>query len=274
MNASAKRCMFLLTLFITSLSAISQEESWDVYMAQYEKGAGSTVINMSAKDYAPLKEFPFLLETGVHLINCTGDGLPSKAEFDKLYKISDKIKAVIDAAAKNKLVGTFSYQCERIDYYYLGDTGAIRQKIEAVYKSAFPRYKYSITIRKDENWEAYLTFLYPNDETREYMENEKVILNLTKAGDNLSKPRQVDHWLYFKTEDDRSKFVAYCSNEHYKIEGKNFLKDATLHYQLQISRVDNVDLSSISKITILLRKKASELNGSYDGWETIVIKEK
>jgi hypothetical protein len=106
------------------------------------------------------------------------------------------------------------------------------------------------------------------------MSNQKVVLNLTKEGDDLSKPRQVDHWLYFSSEADRDKFITYAAKEKYKIESKDNNKDSKLKYQLRISRVDNVDLDSISKITIGLRRKAKELNGEYDGWETFVVKEK
>ncbi|MEP7254396.1 MAG: DUF695 domain-containing protein [Ferruginibacter sp.] len=269
-----KQSTILFGLLFQALLSFSQEENWDVYMAQYDKGVGSTLINMSLKEYAPIKEFPFLLTTGVKLIKCSDDGLPTKDEFEVLYQISDKMKSVIDSKLKNKSSGTFSYQCERIDYYYLNDTIGIRKLLESAYQTDFPNYKYSINIKNDKNWEAYFSFLYPNDEAYEYMSNQKVILNLTKEGDNLSKPRQVDHWLYFKTEADRNKFITYALKEKFKVKNKKNLNDSKLKYQLQISRVDKVDIDSISKITIDLRKKAKELNGEYDGWETFVIKEK
>jgi uncharacterized protein (TIGR01619 family) len=227
---------------------------------------------MSLKESAPDKQFPFLLTTGVNLLKCTDDGLPTKGEFDMLYKISDRIKLLVDSISKNKFSGTFSYQCERKDYYYLADTTGVRKLLEAIYQKTFPGYKYSINIRNDEQWDAYLTFLYPNDETFEYMSNEKVILNLTKEGDDLTKPRQVDHWLYFKNESDREKFISYAVKEKFKMESKKFVQDSKLKYQLQISRTDKADVGSISKITIELRKKAKELNGDYDGWETFVVK--
>lgn len=270
----AKHYTILLGLLIQTLFTFSQEENWDVFMAQYEKGVGSTLVNMSLKEHAPMKQFPYLLKTGVTLINCPKEGLPTKDEFEVLYQISDSMKSIIDLNSKNKSIGTFSYQCERMDYYYINDTTGIRKLLELAYQKDFPNYKYSITLRKDENWEAYLTFIYPNEETYEYMSNEKVILNLTKEGDDLIKPRQVDHWLYFKTEADRNKFIPYALKEKYKVESKGFSKDAKLNYKLQISRVDKVDIGSISKITIELRKKAKELNAEYDGWETFVVKGK
>jgi Family of unknown function (DUF695)/Regulator of ribonuclease activity B len=270
----AKNFTILLGLLMQSLFSFSQAENWDVYMAQYEKGVGSTLINMSLKQYAPIKQFPYLLKTGVKLINCTENGLPSKEEFETLYQISDRMKLLIDSNSKNKSTGTFSYKCERTDYYYLNDTTGIRKILELAYQKYFPKYQSSIAIRNDENWEAYLTFLYPNEETNEYMTNEKVIRNLTKEGDNLSKPRQVDHWLYFNTEADRNKFISYAVKEKYKVESKKFVKEAKLKYQLQLSKIDIVEIGYISKITIELRKKAKALNGQYDGWETFVVREK
>jgi hypothetical protein len=269
-----KQYTILFALLLQTLLSFSQEEQWDVYLAQYEKGVGSTVLNMSLKQLAPMKQFPYLLTTGVKLINCSPEGLPVKDELDVLYQISDRIKALVDSISINKLAGTFSYQCERIDYYYLSDTNEVRKSLEAAYKNYFPNYKYSIKISNDQNWEGYLTFLYPNEETYEYMSNEKVIGNLTKEGDDLSKPRQVDHWLYFKTEADRNKFILYATKEKFKIEKKDYYKDSKLPYRLQISRTDKVDINSISTITIALRKKALEYNGKYDGWETFVIKKK
>jgi len=265
---------FLFAFLIHTVVSFSQEDSWDVYLAQYEKGVGSTMINMSLKKIAPVPQYPFLLKTGVRLIDCSNDGLPSKDEFERLYRISDRVKVIIDSTLKNIPVGTFSYQCERTDYYYIKDTAEIRSQLELIYQKEFPNYKYSISFRYDKSWEAYLTFLYPNEETYEYMTNEKVILNLTKAGDDLSKPRLVDHWLYFNDEATRIRFITYALKEKYKIESKEYRKDARLKYQLQISRTDRVDINSISKITIQLRKMAKGLDGEYDGWETFIIAEK
>jgi Family of unknown function (DUF695)/Regulator of ribonuclease activity B len=269
-----KKYVILSILLFSRLVSFSQADNWEVYLAEYEKGVGSTVVNMSLVSKAPLKPFSYLLKTGVKLLHCKLDGLPEHEEFDMLYKIADEQKAIIDATTKNKAAGTFSYQCERTDYYYITDTGNIRKLLEAAYQKKFANYSYSIIIKPDENWDAYLKFLYPNEETLAYMGDEKVIRGLQDAGDDLSKPRQVDHWLYFKTEADRNLFTSYAIKEKYKIESKEFVKDAALKYQLQISRIDKVDIASINPVTTALTKKAKELNGTYDGWETFVIKSK
>lgn len=268
-----RRVFIIVSLLLNiSLPSFCQEEEWDVYMAAYEKGAGSTVLNMAYKAIAPIKEYPFLLITGVIINDCGLDGLPTKAAFDQFYQISDKVKNTIDLNYKYKLVGTFTYQCERVDYYYLADTAKLRDRLNLTYENNFPELTRKIKLQKDSTWEAYISFLYPNEETLEYMSNQKVILNLIDAGDKLTKSRQVDHWLYFRNSADRDRFIGYIVKEKYKIESKKFNNNSKLSYQLQISREDLVNLESITKITLELRKKAEEYRGEYDGWETFIIK--
>jgi hypothetical protein len=265
---------FIFSLFVTlALNAFSQEDVWDVYLAAYEKGTGSTLVNMSLKDAAPMLRLPYLLTTGVSLNICNPHGLPEKEEFNTLYQISDTVKAALNTRLRAVAAGTFSYQCKRIDYYYLPDTTGIRKLLETAYKKNFPGYQYHINIKNDADWKVYLGSLFPDEEHLDQLTNQKVILNLTDAGDDLSKPRMVDHWLYFKTDAERSSFIPYAVKEKFKI-AKSFSPNTRLTYQLQLSRIDKVDLASISIITSALRKKANELNGQYDGWETVVVTKK
>jgi hypothetical protein len=262
---------FSFVTFNSVAFAQQSDEQWDVYMAQYEKGRGSTVINMALKSKAPDSSFRFLLSTGVHFHNCSNEGFPSPAEFQKLYIVSDSVKNLVDLNGLNIMAGTFTYQCERKDYYYLKDTNNIRQNLSTLYKKQFPGYQPIISISEDASWEAYLTFLYPNEETMEYMSNEKVLIKLQEAGDKLDKERLVDHWLYFSDAKSRESFIVYAKAKDFKIESKE-MRDGPKPFQLHISRSDKVDLPSISKLTLELRREAKKYHGDYDGWEAFVVR--
>lgn len=266
-----RKCLLFFLFIITCLFVSAQDEGvWDVYMAQYEKGAGSTVLDMSLKNKAPNKSFPFLLSTGVRFKDCN-EGFPSKSEFEKLYAVSDSVQKLVNTTASNIMAGTFTYQCERKDYYYVNDTNDIRQKLTALYQKRFPAYEPVINIREDAAWEAYLTFLYPNEETKEFMSNQKVVAKLMEAGDKLDKERPVDHWLYFPNAKSRDSFALYAQAKGFKIESKE-MRDSAKPYQMHISRVDKADLPSISKLTLELKRAAAKYDGDYDGWETFVVR--
>lgn len=262
---------FSFAAFYSLASAQQDDGQWDVYMAQYEKGVGTTLINMGLKSKAPDRNYRFLLSTGVHFSDCTDDGFPSQAEFQKLYVVSDSVKKLVDLSVSNILAGTFTYQCDRKDYYYIKDTANIRQKLSALYKKRFASYQPIINIKEDASWDAYLSFLYPNEETMEYMTNQKVVMKLQDAGDKLDKERPVDHWLYFPDEKSRDSFIVYAKAKDFKIESKE-MREVAKPFQLHISRVDKVDLPSISTLTLELRREAKKYNGDYDGWEAFVVR--
>jgi len=141
-----------------------------------------------------------------------------------------------------------------------------------LYQKKFPGYEPYIGLKEDRAWKYYIDFLFPNNAVQEYMRNIKVVVKLSEAGDKLDKPRQVDHWIYFESEANRERFIQYAIKEKFKVEKRDKLKDRDLPYLLQISRVDRVDMPSISLVTVELRKQAELYKGKYDGWETVVIK--
>lgn len=261
----------LLLLF--PLLVFSQQENWDAYMMEYEKGPGSVLINMAAKESAPVKTLPFLITTGITFSNCTTEGLPAATEFSRLNIVSDSAKSVIEKNINSYLLaGTFTYQCQRVDYYYTRDTGNIRRELALMYINRFPGYTPVITIRPDSSWLTYLDFLYPKEEVIEFMHDQKAVMRLKDAGDNPSKERQIDHWLYFSTESDRRCIFNYLADNKFIIEGMDKTDKTGYPFSLHISRNDKTDINIISKITKALGIQARLCKGVYEGWESPVVK--
>lgn len=261
----------LLFCLLKTILSFSQEENWQVYLAQYEDGVGSTIVNMELINLAPINNYPFVLVTGVTFSDCDEAGFPTKEEFDNLYDISDSVVHFLTQHVEHIFSGTFTHQCERLDYIYLTDTIGVRNLLSEMYEQLFSDYSYYINLKEDKKWEYYLDFLYPNEVTQEYISNGFVLEQLQEAGDDLTEKRQVDHWLYFKDGKNRDLFAKLMEEEGFTIEGKGKEKGYEYNYKLQISRVDFVDIESISEITLMLTQKSAEFNGEYDGWETFVI---
>jgi hypothetical protein len=266
------KVLIALVFIVFSCPAFAQEENWDVYLAEYAKGPGSTLVDMGLRRSAPLRSFPFLVVTGVAFTDCNSEGMPTSEGFTLLYGVSDSVRSVMQQTPSNRLAGTFTYQCERLDYYYVADTAGIREKLVSLYDRRFKDFRSSISIKRDSAWGTYLNFLYPNEETIEYMSNSKVLMKLSEAGDKLTAPRKIDHWLYFASTNGRDCFIAYAKANKYKIELTEKTKDPELPYKLHISRIDKIDIASISKTTLKLKQQAVKCNGDYDGWETFVVK--
>jgi hypothetical protein len=263
---------FTLLILIVSLCAHAQP-NWDVYTAQYDKGMGSVMLDMSLKAKAPVKKLPWLVVTGVTFNYCDEHGLPGLSAMPTLYAISDSLQVNMNKHGENINTGSFTYQCQRLDYYYVTDTVNLRKQLLQFYRQKFPSYAPYINFKKDTSWSGYLKFLYPGDAVLEHMQNEKIVFKLQKAGDKLDKARIVDHFIYFKNKEDLTCFWFYANTYGFKLESQDNTGDAEKPWQLHISRMDKVDLASIDQLTILLRREAGKCHGVYDGWETVVVKQ-
>lgn len=159
---------------------------------------------------------------------------------------------------------------ERLEYFYIADKKGLKEKIEKYYEENYSDYKFYLNITEDQNWEYYIEFLYPNQETLNYMADQSVIRNLYNAGDPLTKERRVNHWIYFSTESDMKKCKKELENKDFVIQYSGVNQQTDLPYELHFSRSDKVDINSIFPITTDLRNIAKEYKGEYDGWETTV----
>ena len=268
--------LIVVFILIVQLPLLAQEskENWDTYMATYKKGVGSVLLNMSLKEKAPVLGFNYLVITGVKIKECTPEGFATEQEFQKLYKISDAVTELIDKKKRSISAGTFTYQCERLDYFYVNDTTLLRKYLSDFYRTYYPQYSYIIQLQEDKSWSRYLTFLYPNEGTMESMKNQKVLLQLTKAGDKLTKERRIDHTLHFKTEEERRDFFLWAYDQKFLMDKDGLSKDTSAHpFVLKMYRVDKPDLTTINRLTLYLAKEATRFNGVYSSWETFVIKD-
>lgn len=269
-----KKLLPFLFLFAITCSLHAQPDEWDTYIARHEKGPGSTLVNMSLKRTGPDSLRGWLFAAGVKFKNCTKEGLPAPDAFLSLTRISDSVIAVMERTCRPVLAGTFTYQCERKDYFYVPDTSGLQQAVDTMLHQQFPGYTPVYIIRRDPKWEAYLNFLYPNEETLDFIRNQKTVMRLLKAGDINNTPRPVDHFLRFKTEKDREGFIYAAIGRKYTIVSKNTDSLHTYPYRLHILRTDPITLSVINKITRDLKNEAIRFKGIYEAWETIIMRKK
>ena len=149
------------------------------------------------------------------------------------------------------------------------------EKSEELCKEAlkkFPDYQWNCSITEDVKWDIYFNFLYPDIYSYKAMMNRSVIENLMKQGDNLEKEREIDHWLYFYSEESLNLAAKKLEELGYKILSGKKMEDETDTYQINISRMDNVVFNHINEVVWELVEIAESLNGYYDGWGCTVVK--
>lgn len=260
------------SILISFLNLPAQNQSWDNYVKTYDDKPGSIVVRMDLAKSAPIKEFPYLLICGVIYESENEDGLPQAEIFPFLRGSSEDFAKYLKSVCEFIRVGAFTYNFQRLEYFYIDDDSAVAERISQFWKEKYPGVKYYLDIKRDSVWKYYLGFLYPDVKTLNFMADRRIVQTLENGGDALSNPRDVDHWIYFENQDDLDKFKSEIARKGFDVVEEKDLSREENSLELHIRRNDSVQLDYIHSVTTMLRELAKSCNGNYAGWNTKLIK--
>ncbi|MCW3123367.1 MAG: hypothetical protein JWQ38_2859 [Flavipsychrobacter sp.] len=236
-------------------------------MAKFGDKPGSVLVDLGLMPTAPDSRYPYLVVTGPKVQKCNKQGLPGKDEIAALEEVLDVTGNFITGVTAKVLAGTLTYDCKRLNYYYVKDTTGLRNALTRMYSRSFPGYGYNISMSLDKEWTEYKTFLYPSDATFNWMENNKLITKMKEGGDSLSKPRNIAFELYFRADTSRSAVAAFATAKGYSTEQLMNAKATNAPYQLIVSKYTQVKIDTITVMSTELKKEAAKHHGYYNGWE-------
>lgn len=144
------------------------KQSWDTYLQTFDHGkTGSKTYRSDLLEHAPITNFGNLLIVGTKYKSLNPDGFPEGDDFEFLYNLGDELIELIEESTDAIMVGSFLYNGERLEYFYIQHAGSLIEKIESFYKSNYPDRQFYITIKEDKNWKYYKEFLMPKKQELE-----------------------------------------------------------------------------------------------------------
>jgi hypothetical protein len=267
-----KFIQIVIACLSTSTVFAQQDENWVNYLAQIERKPASILVDLAMYDKSPNRLLPYLLIAGPKSKHCDANGIPDKGEIPALEEILHAESLFITGVTPKALVGTLTYNCERLNYYYIKDTAGLKVAIARLYNRSYKDYDYVCKLKPDPDWSDYRNFLYPSEENFTWIENNKIITDLIMQGDSLTKPRAIRFILLFKAEQDRKTFMDIVHKRGYNVDELNYIKKAENPYCLRISRFDKIEPDMIEEMTTEIKADAKKNNGIYEGWSSDVIK--
>lgn len=265
------RLAFSSIVLLSSSSLLAQQEQWDTYMAKIGAKPGSVLIDMGVYPAAPMKLFPYLVVTGPHAKKCDGSGLPSPGEIDSLERVLDATTGMLSGATAKKLVGTLTYNCERVNYYYVQDTVAVRRALNRMYETHLTDYSYSLKIKYDPQWEVYRNFLYPDSASRSWMATNKTVNKLIAYDGNAAQPRNITYTFVFQSAKNCAAFVDSARTRNYAV-GTMQLKQAMARlYEINVMRRNSLRMDSLHANRSELEQLAVSQGGYFTTMESEVV---
>ena len=251
----------------------THQEDWAVYLSTINsEKAGSILVDLGLRNIAPVKTRPNRVRIDITMNNPDVSGLPSEGEMDRLHLIEDAIHNAFNVKHGAIYAGHLYYNGELSLYEYVDDTESAGNTI-AEAMATFPDYKFKHKVDREEAWESYSEFLYPLPINMQSIQNGRVIQNSLEAGDNLEKEREVRHWIYFKTENDKKRFLGSIKGIGFTVENISDTKIEGFSLGVILSRFDKLDPMSVDGYVLDLWQKAEDVNGDYDGWEAGIVKD-
>lgn len=197
------------------------------------------------------------------------DGMYESDEFPKLKALEDELQALV-GQHDSLYVGRITVAGHRHFFVYTPDSEeAWAPRVRALgTKHGRPL---AFFVQPDPQQEAYWQELFPTDDDWQVIKDLGVLEALKERGDDGSASRPINHWAYFPSPEAAEQFSQWATEKGYTLVGSR-AADEELRICVKFEHTGTVQLEEITSHTIALRRKASDLGGDYDGWETPVCK--
>ena len=251
-------------------------QEWNAYRSWIDDNPAVFRLNLALDEVAPIEGFSYCVRITIELKNPDENGF-STNERPQIYAIEDQILRPLQSD-KDILVAVLTVQGEVTWYFYSQAPEALQERLSATWDTSMG-YTYQVECSEDKQWNFFLKGLYPNIYEKQTIYNREILSACQKHDDQVEVPRSIEHWLYFDTEQDMLSaiekaaalgFTVYSSEKVVPEEGKEVQED--LGYCLILSKENtpiDIDGDTWDLIDIAL-----DTHGGYDGWETILVKEK
>lgn len=258
---------FMLLAICYAGSLAAQTEHWDTYVATFGGRPGSVLVDMGLKETAPDARYPYLVITGPRALKCDKNGIPDKAEIPELEDILAATNTFLIGVTPRVLCGTFTWNCERLNYYYVKDTSSVRAAVRRMYNRSYPNYQFAINIKNDPDWKTYRTFLYPDDTTMNWMANQRKVTALSEQGDSLKSARDIEFDLWFYSEKDRGAFKRAAEEQGFNTVR---MTQSRKLFGIVLGKNSPATMEKLGVLTTTLEALAKRHQGNYSGWHSPV----
>lgn len=248
-------------------------EDWNAYLTQIEESLTSILLDMGIANEAPDPQKTWLLRVSIALQTRDDYGMATEEEFAAIQPLEESIVEALEQGLDAVHVGCMTYDGQRVVVFYSPTFEGVDVALAPVMQK-HSTHELRSSYQEDAEWGFYFEILFPTPYEMQAMSNASVLHGLLDAGDTLEEARLVSHWAYFPTEQARAQFISSAQERGFQIDEESLQaeSDPPNPFGVQIDRVDHVDQASINEVTIELFDLADSLEGTYDGWETFVVR--
>ncbi len=242
------------------------EPSFNFYLSELEGRVVSFVVDLNAQT---LPSHPLRLQVRVPLRSPRPDGLRDSAELEPMGSVEDRIVDRLSAALDAVYVGRFVTAGSTVFVLYLPAGASVDGCGEII--GELEPYEAQWLSESDPSWRFFHSFLYPDIYAFQSMMNRSLLEQLAAGGDSLRMPRQVDHLALFSSRAEAEQAAAALTAKGYRVGPVTDGEAGEL--KLTFEREDTLADQRPDVFVAEILDVVLPLNGRYDGWGCVVMKE-
>ena len=200
------------------------------------------------------------------------NGLPTSEEFEPVRAIEQTLERFA-RRGRDRYVGRITRGGYRVFYFYTRQKKNVWAELleRLVHKSG---YGLALVVKSDRRHAGYRKDLYPTPDDWQVITDISVVELLRSKGDMEGVRRRIDHWAHFPNAKSAAKFVAWALTGPLKHDARASGVNEDGEHGVRLYHVGTTRQKELSHHSIQLNRKATELGGSYDGWETRLVTRK
>lgn len=216
-------------------------------------------VELDLLEEAPQEERPWLLWLFVKADSVT-DALES---FTK--DLTTTLSSSVDALFAGRVMKE-----GWAEYYFYAPQSKRFENISSEVMNRHGGYVYERGSSRDSKWEMYSDNLYPDAYGLLSIQNRHTISALVDAGDDLTLPREVEHYLFFQTKSSMERAVAQLASHGFAV--KEYVSDEESDYAYGVVLVKSEPITPevVEETTTSLYESAIQEHGNYEGWSTVL----
>lgn len=217
----------------------------------------------------PTERLPHCFYVSVTMLEPQENGLPSENENEILLAMEKNL--VYHLTIKHDVIYAGRMTADGIiDFYFYTSDPMFIDSAVSTSMIQYPHYKYDFDIGMDKGWDLYFNLLCPDERKMQSILSRHVVELMKAHGDDLKEPRDIFHWIYFRSSEGREVFIKEVCKLKFKVEDLDDVSDygdGEFNFFLWISHFDCVGDEQFELDILWLRNLADALGGVYDGWE-------
>jgi regulator of RNase E activity RraB len=255
--------------------------NWTGYMFETDDGPASCLFNLAAAEFAPDPDRKFCVMVRVPFKEPGEHGLGESEERDTLAEFEEALDA---SGALHDSIHFASVRGNgHLDIWYYATLAGADALAKAA-PGACPGYDVEVARGEDPEWQQF-GLLFPSDEDVAAYADDQLIAQLEAAGDQIDKPRPVDHALLVETTAAGEKLRDALIRKGFTVQpitkaggdddgedGDEGPVEGDLNYLVEATKRHAVTPEVISEIRRELTELVEDMGGAYDGWQTPLVK--